>query len=175
MSQGRIPSIAVSTDREDSKSDRFANAKMRLVSSSTSGSKAKSEAKPQRKPKAPPKGKAPAQFYNTDMCPIRNGLDGVMGKWPLLLLTHLSFGSHRFTELSGAVPDISQRMLTKTLRRLEADGIVLRTEYKTMPPHVDYSLTELGQSLIPLIEPFLHWGLRNRSAIEAVRKASDKT
>ena len=104
----------------------------------------------------------PAAFYDREACPTRNVLAPLLGKWPVLILTHLSFGPHRYTELRGAVPDISERMLTKTLRILEAEEIVLRTQKRGMPPHVDYRLTAKGESLLPILEPLLHWGLKHR-------------
>lgn len=123
-------------------------------------------AKPKQKhPKnAPPcPNIGPAAFYDRQACPTRNVLAPLLGKWPILLLTHLSFGPHRYTELRGAIPDISERMLTKSLRILEAEGIVLRTEKRGMPPHVDYRLTAKGESLLPILEPLLHWGLKHRA------------
>ena len=68
-------------------------------------------------------GKAPQTFYDPTLCPIRNVLEAITDKWSMLVITHLKFGEHRFSELKRALPDISQRMLTLTLRNLERDGL----------------------------------------------------
>jgi len=109
----------------------------------------------------PNPGLAPAAFYDLDFCPMRNGLEGLLGKWPLLVITHLSFGKHRYNELRGAVPDISQRMLSKTLSALVRKGLVSRTQHRAMPPHVDYALTSSGIDFLSVLEPLLHWGLQH--------------
>ncbi len=114
---------------------------------------------------------APPFFYDVTACPIRSVTHRIGGKWPMLVLCHLSFGDHRFTQLLGAIPDISQRMLTQTLRRLEEDGLVIRTVTAEVPPRVDYALSETGISLLPVLQELLRWGGRNRSRIEASRSA----
>ena len=122
-------------------------------------------------PKYDSPGIAPAIFYKPGACPIRSVTHRIGGKWPMLVLCHLSFGDHRFTQLLGAIPDISQRMLTQTLRRLEEDGLVVRTVTAEVPPRVDYALSESGKSLLPILQDLLHWGARNRSEIETSRLA----
>ena len=94
-------------------------------------------------------------------------------KWSLLIFAHLAYGRHRFSQLLGALPDISQRMLTQTLRKLEREGLVNRIVTPSTPPRVDYELTELGQSLIEPLSALSDWGLRHRPEIEAARKAYD--
>ena len=118
--------------------------------------------------------KAPESFYDPVLCPVRNVLAQIGDKWSLLVITHLRFGSHRFSELLGALPDISQRMLTQTLRKLEREGLVLRTVTPTTPPRVDYELTELGESLIEPLGVLSEWALAKRSAIEEARRRFDK-
>ena len=80
------------------------------------------------------------------------------GRWKLVILFHL-FGGRvmRFSELEKAIPAITQKMLGQQLRRMEADGIVVRTAYPQVPPKVDYRLTEWGQSLCPALDAILKW------------------
>jgi DNA-binding HxlR family transcriptional regulator len=89
-------------------------------------------------------------------------------KWTVLVVTTLGEGSKRFNELRREIPSVSQRMLTLTLRNLERDGLVSRTVTPTIPPRVDYELTDLGQSLLVPITALAGWALDN---IEAIHKA----
>ncbi len=121
----------------------------------------------------PAPGKAPEIFYNQEICPIRNVL-GLLGrKWPSLILCHLSFGSHRFSELRGAIADISQRMLAQTLRELERDGLITRDMEPGVPPRVDYALTPLGESYIEPLQDLLSWGAKHQGRIDVIRRAYD--
>lgn len=121
----------------------------------------------------PTPGKAPEIFYNEEACPIRNVL-GLLGrKWPSLILCHLSFGSHRFSELRGAIADISQRMLAQTLRELERDGLITRDMSPSVPPRVDYALTPLGESYIKPLQNMLNWGAKHQGRIDIIRRAHD--
>lgn len=121
----------------------------------------------------PAPGKAPEIFYQIDTCPVRNVL-GLLGrKWPSLILCHLSFGSHRFSELRGAIPDISQRMLSQTLRELERDGLLTRETQGSVPPRVDYALTPLGESYIGPLQTLLSWGAKHQGRIDVIRRAYD--
>ncbi len=122
----------------------------------------------------PPPNIAPSIFYKLDMCPIRAVISRVSGKWPLLVVAHLSFGKHRFSELLNGIPDISQRMLTQTLRTLERDGLVNRSVTASIPPRVDYELTELGESLLPAVQSLMQWGFENRKDIEANHAVHDQ-
>ena len=79
----------------------------------------------------------------------------------------------RFSELKRAIPDISQRMLTKTLRSLERDGMVLRTVTPSVPPRVDYALTPLGVSLVEALAPLAQWGLEKRADVAKARAEFD--
>ena len=121
-----------------------------------------------------PPNKALEAFYKVELCPIRAVLSQIGDKWSLLIITHLTFGSHRFSELKTAIPDISQRMLTQNLRKLEREGLVLRTVTPTIPPRVDYELTELGKSLLTPLAGLSDWALHIRPEIEQARIAFDE-
>ena len=90
-------------------------------------------------------------------CPIEALMEAVGGKWKPVILYHLLGGTRRFGELKRLVPGVSQRMLTQHLRELEADGIVHREVYKEVPPKVEYSLTDLGRSLEPVLLTMNEW------------------
>ncbi|MBO3443323.1 MULTISPECIES: winged helix-turn-helix transcriptional regulator [Clostridia] len=83
----------------------------------------------------------------------------VSGKWKLLILWYLSNGRLRFSELKRKLPDVTQRMLTNQLRSLEDDGLVHREVYPVVPPKVEYSLTEIGEKMIPLLEQMYNYGI----------------
>lgn len=128
---------------------------------------------PSTKKTYPSPEKAPDIFYDTEICPIRSVL-GLLGrKWPSLILCHLSFGKHRFSELRGAIPDISQRMLSQTLKELERDGLISREEQPGMPPRVEYELTRIGDSYIEPLQAMMSWGARHKDRIETLRKSYD--
>ncbi len=91
-------------------------------------------------------------------CPTEVALEIVGGKWKLIILEHLVGCVRRFGELQRAMPAITARMLTRQLRELEADGLVLRTVYTQVPPKVEYSLTDVGSSLEPLLAQLRAWG-----------------
>ena len=105
---------------------------------------------------------------------IRAILDRICNKWALLIVTTLDQGTLRFTDLQRQIPGISQRMLTLTLRGLERDGLVTRTVFPTIPPRVDYALTDLGQSLSGPIIALGEWAFANRATIDAAREAFDQ-
>jgi DNA-binding HxlR family transcriptional regulator len=91
-------------------------------------------------------------------CPIRNVLGRFADKWSLLILCNLqAHDKLRYTEIRKAVPDISQKMLTSTLKQLEQDHLVKRKAYAEIPPRVEYSLTDLGLSLMPIIGQMIDW------------------
>lgn len=90
-------------------------------------------------------------------CPVRNLLDKIGDRWSMLLLSALANGPKRFSTLSRTVPDISKRMLTQTLRSLEADGLVHRDVRPTVPPSVTYSLTPLGRSFAEPLLGLIEW------------------
>ncbi|MEJ9148907.1 winged helix-turn-helix transcriptional regulator, partial [Bacillus thuringiensis] len=90
-------------------------------------------------------------FLNKYSCPVEAMVEVIGGKWKGVILYHLLDGTKRFNELKRLKPNITQRMLTLQLRELEADGIIHREVYREVPPKVEYSLTELGESLRPVI------------------------
>ncbi|SLN37229.1 putative HTH-type transcriptional regulator YybR [Aquimixticola soesokkakensis] len=102
-------------------------------------------------------------------CPVRNLLDHVASKWTTLVLMELSQAPQRFNALGRALPDISKRMLTQTLRDLERDGMVARRVFDTKPPSVEYSLTPLGQSVLQPIGALIDWANLHAEDIRAAR------
>lgn len=98
-------------------------------------------------------------------CPVRNLLDRVGDRWSMLLLAALAGGPQRFSALARAVPDISKRMLTQTLRTLETDGLVHRDVQPTVPPSVTYSLTPLGGSFAAPLLGLIEWAESNFAAV----------
>jgi len=90
--------------------------------------------------------------------PIDVTLELIGGKWKVAIIYHLSSGTKRFSELKRLVDGITQKMLTMQLRELEKDGLVNRKVYAEVPPKVEYSLTERGNSLIPVLSPMCLWG-----------------
>ena len=110
-------------------------------------------------------------------CPIRNILARLCDKWSLLVIYTLDKAGKekvRFKELQREIPDISQKMLTVTLRTLEDDGYVTRTVYPEVPPRVEYALTERTRSLLPHINALIEWALENKDAIITDRKRANK-
>jgi len=91
-------------------------------------------------------------------CPVVNTLDIIGGKWKVLILYYLNGETRRFNELQRLLASSTQRMLTLQLRELENDGIVHREVYPQVPPKVEYSLTEFGRTLMPVIEAMHRWG-----------------
>ncbi|WP_110112680.1 helix-turn-helix domain-containing protein [Bacillus sp. CGMCC 1.16541] len=106
-------------------------------------------------------------------CPVEATLDIIGGKWKSVILYHLTDQTLRFNELKRLVPGITQRMLTLQLRELERDGIVHREVYKEVPPKVEYCLTEFGQTLIPIIQLMLKWGIENTNKIVQHREQAE--
>jgi len=108
-------------------------------------------------------------------CGIRDVLDRIGDKWSVLVIVELASGPRRFRELQRAIDGISQRMLTLTVRRLERDGLVLRTVYPTVPAQVDYRLTETGAGLTHLVRALAEWSLAHRGVIAEARHEYDLT
>lgn len=101
-------------------------------------------------------------------CPIRNVLARISGKWSLLVLYTLDrngMSPMRFNQLCRAIPDISQKVLTTTLRTLETDGLICRKVFAEVPPRVEYSLTERALTLIPLVDSLINWAADNMADI----------
>jgi DNA-binding HxlR family transcriptional regulator len=90
-------------------------------------------------------------------------------KWSVLVIAYLGEGPLRFSELQRRIAPISQKMLTTTLRALERDGLVTRTVYPTVPPRVDYELTDLGRDLLKPISSLTEWALKNGDRMDAAR------
>lgn len=90
--------------------------------------------------------------------PAEATLNVIGGKWKTLILCHLSDGSKRTSELKKLMPKITQKMLTQQLRELEQDGVITRTVFNQVPPKVVYELSELGESLRPIIDQMCEWG-----------------
>ena len=100
-------------------------------------------------------------------------LSRVGDKWTVLVVTVLGEGPKRFNELRRSLGSISQRMLTLTLRGLERDGLVTRTVFPTVPPRVEYELTDLGRSLLEPVSRLGEWARRNRAVIQDARRRFD--
>lgn len=110
----------------------------------------------------------PADVYSAK-CPTRQVLDHISGKWTILVVDSLLTGTLRYTDLSRRIEGVSQKMLTQTLRALEADGFVTRTVHPTIPPRVEYALTDLGRSLAEPITALRRWTETHINEIERAR------
>ncbi|GIK65589.1 MAG: transcriptional regulator [Chloroflexota bacterium] len=89
---------------------------------------------------------------------VESALQVISGKWKVLIVWHLREGVRRYGELRRLIPGITEKMLIRQLRELEADEIITRTDYQTVPPHVEYSLSEYGQGLLPVLGALCQWG-----------------
>ncbi|PRY79777.1 DNA-binding HxlR family transcriptional regulator [Yoonia maritima] len=116
-----------------------------------------------------------ARGFDPNNCPVRMVLDHVAAKWTSLILLELEKEPQRFNALGRALPDISKRMLTQSLRDLERDGMVRRKVYDTKPPSVEYSLTDVGLSFMAPFSQLLDWAEKNQSQILAARSGYDKS
>ena len=99
-------------------------------------------------------------------CPVATIVALVGNKWKLLIIRNLLGGTQRFNEMRRTIPGISQKVLTDSLRSMEADGLLTRTAYPEVPPRVEYTLTELGYSLRPILEAMRVWGEDYKAAHE---------
>lgn len=106
-------------------------------------------------------------------CPVRDVLDRIGDKWSTLILMTLANGPHRFSAVLRAVPDISKRMLTQTLRELERDGLIAREVFATKPPSVEYRLTGLGGTILNPLSVLVDWAKCSHTAITGARQAYD--
>lgn len=110
-----------------------------------------------------------------EICPVRNVVARFGNKWALLVILVLSENEPiRYNELGRKIPDISSRILANTLRTLEADGLVNRKYYQEVPPKVEYSLTDTGRSLVPIILKLTEWAQTNMKTIIEHRSAYTK-
>jgi DNA-binding HxlR family transcriptional regulator len=106
-------------------------------------------------------------------CPVRQVLDGLGDKWSILVMAALHMSPRRFSELRRLIPDVSQKMLTHTLRKLERNGLIDRIVTPSSPPRVDYRLRSLGQTLFLGMSHLATWAIENRAEIDAARSAFD--
>lgn len=102
---------------------------------------------------------------NLPACPVETTLKIIGDKWKVLILRDLFTGTKRFNELKRSLTDVTQKMLTQQLRELENDGIIHREVYPVVPPKVEYSLTELGNTLKPVIDSMYDWGNYLKSSL----------
>lgn len=108
--------------------------------------------------------------YNCNFgCPVEAALEALGGKWKGIILYHLQGGTKRFNELRRLIPDVTQRMLTKQLRELEADQIVCRQVYAEVPPKVEYTITEFGETLSPILSALQQWGIKYIDKLTKIR------
>jgi DNA-binding HxlR family transcriptional regulator len=107
-------------------------------------------------------------------CPSRQVLDSLSDKWVTLVLTALADAPQRYSELSRRIAGVSQKMLTQTLRLLERDGLVTRTITASVPVRVDYQLTPLGHTLLPVVRAIKGWSETHIAEIHAARAAHDR-
>lgn len=119
---------------------------------------------------APLPDPVPAEEY--EQCPVTDVLRRVGDKWTVLVVVLLGKRPYRFNELHRAIATISQRMLTRTLRGLETDGLVHREVFPTNPPSVEYRLTSLGRSLLVPLSALADWVVEHRTEIAAARTAA---
>jgi DNA-binding HxlR family transcriptional regulator len=111
-------------------------------------------------------------FAEAETCPVRNVLDRIGDKWSMLILLVLNGEDVlRFNEIHKFIATISQKMLSTTLKSLEADGLVHRKVFPEIPPRVEYGLTERGRSIIPHLNGLMEWANENMEAIQSSRKA----
>lgn len=92
------------------------------------------------------------------MCPVEKAMSVIGGKWKLVILFHLSYGTKRYSELMKLLSDVSDRMLTRTLKELEESHLIQRHAFAEVPVRVEYSLTDASTDLLPIIEALYKWG-----------------
>ena len=116
------------------------------------------------------------QDYNAYVaeCPSRQVLDAISDKWVTLVLTALADGPQRYSDLARRIAGVSQKMLTQTLRQLERDGLLTRTITPSVPVRVDYELTALGETILPVVVAIKQWSEAHISEIHAARDTYDE-
>lgn len=113
------------------------------------------------------------KFADIDACPVRHILSRITGKWSVLILCILAENEiTRFSEIGRSLPDISPKVLSSTLKNLEADGLIYRNLYAEIPPRVEYSLTPMGRSLLPHLYSLISWALANFDPILRNRRST---
>ncbi|NJP31052.1 winged helix-turn-helix transcriptional regulator [Micromonospora thermarum] len=110
--------------------------------------------------------------YNRN-CGSRQVLDRIGDRWSMLVVLTLADGTKRYSELAARIEGVSQKMLTQTLRGLERDGLVTRTVHASVPPRVDYALTDLGRTLLDLLAGLESWATTHLSEVQAARSRYD--
>lgn len=117
----------------------------------------------------------PKRFDAKSGCAVEVTLSVIGGLWKPLILFHLFSGKKRFMELTRAIPNATQRMLTLQLRELESDGVVLRHVYPQIPPKVEYEISPFGQSLEPILLSLRSWGEQYRTSVERAHGEPSET
>jgi DNA-binding HxlR family transcriptional regulator len=117
----------------------------------------------------------PGYLHGTDCRPVAEILSRIGDKWSVMLVMELHGGTRRFSELRRTLHGISQKMLTTALRGLERDGFVTRTVHPTIPPKVEYQLTDLGRELAVPVRALGEWAMENRARVLAARERFDHT
>ena len=112
-------------------------------------------------------------IYNKN-CPTRQVLNRIADKWTVLVVGSLAQDTKRFSELKKEITGISQKMLTQTLRGMQRDGLITRKVYPTVPPKVEYTLTELGMSLISMISDIRDWAEGNIETVSQAQQSYDQ-
>ncbi|SFJ94289.1 transcriptional regulator, HxlR family [Mesorhizobium albiziae] len=112
---------------------------------------------------------------NSGSCPTRVLIDQLADKWAILVMLALAPATMRFNALRREVEGITQKMLGQTLRKLERNGLVCRRAYPTMPITVEYSVTDLGRTLLPVIEELRTWSMANINMVTSAQKTFDQT
>jgi DNA-binding HxlR family transcriptional regulator len=102
-----------------------------------------------------------ARIKEKTQCPVTATLQLIGGRWKTIILYTLTAGTKRFGEIAVRIPDISRKVLTEQLKELEADGLILREQFKEIPPRVEYSLTGMGKSLSSVFREMEIWGTEN--------------
>jgi len=120
-------------------------------------------------------GHNPVPELHAENCPaVAEVLSRVGDKWSVLIIAQLGHGPRRFNEIKRMIDGISQRMLTLTLRGLERDGLVTRSVTPSIPPRVDYALTDLGRDLLNPVQALGEWAVKHRTCIQAARARFDE-
>lgn len=110
---------------------------------------------------------------HTSTCPIVHTMTYIGGKWKPIILGRLVNGAVRFGKLAVQIPDISRKILTEQLKELEEDGLVIRYSYNEKPPRVEYELSEIGKTIIPILVAMTEWGAQMQDVI--VKHKTSKT
>ena len=122
-----------------------------------------------------PHGRTEAAACNIPAdCPVRDVLHRIGDKWSMLLIMTLAPQPRRFGQLRRGIPDISQRMLTQTLRNLQREGLLCRQVFPTKPPSVEYRLSDLGRSLLHPVNELIRWADQHRAAVHLARETFDR-